>query len=132
MKKTPENNGLTPKQHQAVLELLKPLRRSYQEISKVLGISSRCLYNWRREPDFQNALAQAQSELRERVNSSSEFDIQMHTLDKTLDTEIKILSALDITDAIIKLAENQERLREVLKVLTEEVEQLKHKVLGIG
>ena len=101
-------------------------------MSKELGISSHCLFNWRREPEFQKALDQAQSELKERVYSSSEFDIKMHTLDSTLETEIKILSALDITEAIIKIAENQVRLRERLKALTEEVEQLKHKVLERG
>ena len=62
----------------------------------------------------------------------TEVYIQMHTLDKTLDTEIKILSVVDITDTIIMLAENQERLMERLKALTEEVEQLKHKVLERG
>jgi hypothetical protein len=48
----------------------------------------------------------------------------MHTLDKALDSEIKILSAIDITQAIIDLVENQVRL----KALTIEVEQLKRKV----
>ena len=115
-----------------MVELLKPLRRSYQEVAKELGISSRSLFNWRREPEFRQALAQAQSELKERVYSASEFDIKMHTLDSSLDTELKILCALDVAEAIIKMAENQERLRERLKALTEEVEQLKHKVLERG
>lgn len=115
-----------------MVELLKPLRRSYKEVARELGISSRCLFNWRREPEFQKALDQAQSELKERVYSSSEFALQIHTLDSMLDTEIKILSAVDITEAIIKIAENQVRLRERLKALTEEVEQLKSKGLERG
>lgn len=123
--KKEENNGLSPKQKQALLELLKPIHRSYKEVANELGISSRCLFNWRREPEFQQALDQAQSELRERVLSASEFDVKMHTLDSMLDTEIKILSAVDITEAIIKMAENQERLRARLKVLEEGLEQLK-------
>jgi hypothetical protein len=72
---------------------------------------------------------QAQSELKERVYSASEFVLQIHALDSTLDTEIKVLTAIDITDTIIKIAEDQVRLRERLKALTEEVEQLKNKVL---
>jgi Helix-turn-helix of insertion element transposase len=132
MKKKPENNGLTPKQHQAVVELMKPLRRSYQEVSKVLGISSRCLFNWRREPEFQQALDKAQSELKERVFSSSEFDIKMHTLEGSLSTGLQILNALDITESIFKIAENQVRLRERLKALMEEVERLKSEFLEKG
>ncbi|MFI5323034.1 MAG: transposase [Thermodesulfobacteriota bacterium] len=115
-----------------MVELLKPLRRSYKEVAKELGISSRCLYNWRREPEFQKALAQTQSELKERVYSSSEFVLQIHALDNMLDTEIKILTAVDITESIIKIAENQVMLRVRIKALTEEVEQLKRQGLGKG
>ena len=56
----------------------------------------------------------------------------MHTLDGVLDTEIKILNAVDITQAIIKIPGNQERLRGRLKALAEGVEQLKHKVPDRG
>ena len=132
MRNIPENKMLTPKQQQAVVELIKPMRRSYKEVAEVLGISSRCLYNWQQETEFQRALARAQAELKDRVYSSSEFDIQLHTLDKALETEIKILSAIDITQAIINMAENQVRLRERLKALTAEVERLKDKVMERG
>jgi hypothetical protein len=56
----------------------------------------------------------------------------MNTLDSTFETEIKILSELDITEALIKISENQERLMARLKALTEEVERLKYKVLERG
>lgn len=68
----------------------------------------------------------------ERVYSSSEFVLQIHALDKMLDTEIKILTSVDITEAIIKIAENQVRLMERLKALKEEVEQLKRQGLEKG
>ncbi|MFI5322348.1 MAG: hypothetical protein ACHQ6U_02165 [Thermodesulfobacteriota bacterium] len=46
-----------------------------------------------------------------------------------LDTEIKFLGAIEVIDVIIKMGENQEKLRNRLKSLTEEVEQLKHMVM---
>ena len=78
---------------------------------------------------FQEALDQAQSELRERIYSASEVDVKIQTLGSLIDAEFKLIDSLDVSEAIINLSKNQERLRARLQALTEEVEHLK---IGYG
>jgi transposase-like protein len=71
--KITERDGLSYKQHQAVAEFLKPSNKSYEDVARALGISSRCLYNWRKEPKFQKALQNGVKDLKDRVLSAAEF-----------------------------------------------------------
>ena len=120
---------LSEKQQLAIVELTKAGYRTYSEVAGRIGISIRTLYNWRREPMFQEALDQAQSELRERIYSASEVDVKIQTLGSLIDAEFKLIDSLDVSEAIINLSKNQERLRARLQALTEEVEHLK---IGYG
>jgi len=127
-----EKYGLTHKQHQAVAELMKPSNKSYQEIAKALGISSRCLYNWRKNPKFQEALENGVHELKERVFSAAEFSVQLDSVNTMLDYEAKIIDAIDLRHTLISIVENQERLRLRIEEFVEEFEQLKTRVGDLG
>ena len=126
--KITERNGLSCKQQKAVAELLKPSSKSYEDVARALGISSRCLYNWRKEPKFQEALRNGVDQLTERVLSAAEFSVQLDSMNSMLDYEAKVLDAIDIREAIIKLMENQERMRIRIEAIMKEVERLKNMV----
>jgi len=123
--KMSEKNGLSHKQQRAVAELLKPSNKSYEEIAKALNISSRCLYNWRKEPKFQEALENGIEELKERVFSAAEFSVHLESVNSMLDYEAKVIDAIDVREAIIRIVENQEKLRVKIQAIIEEVELLK-------
>jgi transposase-like protein len=123
-KNVSEKDGLKHKQHQAVAELLKPSNKSYEEVAKALGISSRCLYNWRKDPNFQKALRNGVDELKERVLTAAEFSVQLDSVNSMLDYEAKVLDAMDVREAVIEIMENQESLRLRIEAIVEELEQL--------
>jgi len=126
--KITERDGLSHKQHQAVAELLKPNHKSFEEVAKVLGISSRCLYNWRKDPGFQEALQNGMDELKERILTATEFSVQLNSVNSMLDYEAKVIDAIELREAIISIMENQERLRVRIEAIVEEFERLKTRV----
>jgi len=123
IQKITEKKGLTHKQHQAVAELLKPSNKSYEDVAKALGISSRCLYNWRKDPKFQEALKNGIDKLKERVLSAAEFSVQLDTVNSMLDYEAKVLDAINVREAIIRIMEYQVRLNDRLQAIRDDIEQ---------
>jgi len=71
------------------------------------------------------ALENGVNELKQRVLSAAEFSVQLDSVNSMLDYEAKVYDVIDVREMIIKIVENQERLRLELKTITEEVERLK-------
>lgn len=123
-KNIPENDCLPYKQQQAVMELLKTSHKSYEEVAEALGVISRCLYNWRQEPKFKEALKNGIDELKGRVLTAAEFSVQLDSMNSMLNYESKVLDAINIREAIVTIMENQEKLRLEVKAIMKEVELL--------
>lgn len=90
------------------------------------------MFNWRKEPKFQETIESGVNGLKERVLKAADFSMPMDYVNSMLDYEAEVLYALDVREAIIKIVENQERLRLRIEAFVEEFERLKTRVGDLG
>lgn len=121
MQRITESYRLTPKQENAVLELINSPTCTKAEICVKLGISEKTIYNWLRLPQFQERLAEARENIRrdafnslkQALNESVEVLRQLlHSENETT----KLKSALSIISFNLQVIETEEVQKRLSKL----------------
>jgi hypothetical protein len=59
-------------------------------------------------------------QLKERILTAAEFSVQLDSVNSMLEYEAEVLDAIDVRDTIIRLMEDQEKLREQIQSILED------------
>ena len=112
--------------------------KSYKEVARIVGVSPRTLYNWRKQEEFSEAYNKEINDLKERVESSSEFQIQLEALGDKKNYKATSKSQVEITNVINELIERKNNLMEKqedneskLEALSKTTEQLRNNLIQI-
>ena len=112
--------------------------KSYKEVARIVGVSPRTLYNWRKQEEFSEAYNKEINDLKERVESSSEFQIQLEALgDKknykaTSKNQVEITNVINpLIERINNLMEKQEDNESKLEALSKTAEQMRNNLIQI-
>jgi len=129
---------LTFKQRKAILKMTNQNIKTYTEVARIVGVSPRTVYNWRKQKEFSQAYNKAFNELKKRVESSSEFQIQLEALGDKKNYKATSKNQVEITNAINKLIERKLNLIEkqeinesTLEALSKTAEQLRKNLIQI-
>ena len=129
---------LTFKQRKAILQMANQSIKTYTEVARIVGVSPRTLYNWRKQEEFSEAYNKEINDLKERVESSSEFQIQLEALvDKknykaTSKNQVEITNVINpLIERINNLMEKQEDNESKLEALSKTTEQLRNNLIQI-
>ena len=74
--------------------------KSYKEVARIVGVSHRTLYNWRKQKEFSEAYNKEINDLKKRVESSSEFQIELEALGGKKNYKATSKSQVEITNVI--------------------------------
>ena len=129
---------LTFKQRKAILQMANQSIKTYTEVARIVGVSPRTLYTWRKQEEFSEAYNKEINDLKERVESSSEFQIQLEALgDKknykaTSKNQVEITNVINpLIERINNLMEKQEDNESKLEALSKTTEQLRNNLIQI-
>ena len=129
---------LTFKQRKAIIEMMKQNIKTYTEIARIVGVSPRTLYNWRKQEEFSQAYNEAFNDLKRRVESSLEFPIQLQALGDGKNYKATSIKQVEIANAINELIERKLNLLEKqdinvskLEALYKTAEQLRKNLIQI-
>ena len=125
MAKKSERKSLSHIQQQALVELATPGKKSLKEVAQKLGVTTRTLQNWNRNPRFQAVLSKVMEELRKAAISSTVLSVQIEAMTNMLDYDLKLVEDFGIKRSIIELGEGQELLKRQVKEISEEQRNLR-------
>lgn len=129
---------LTFKQRKAILHMANQSIKSYTEVARIVGVSHRTLYNWRKQKEFSEAYNKEINDLKKKVESSSEFQIQLEALGGKKNYKATSKNQVEITNVINELIELKDNLMEKqedneseLEALSKTAEQLRNNLIQI-
>lgn len=129
---------LTFKQRKAIIIMIKQNIKTYDEIARILGVSPRTLFNWRKQEEFSQAFIEAFEDLKRRMESSVELPIQLEALGDLKNYKATAINNVEIANAINELIERKHNLIEKqeiyeskLETLYKTAEQLKKNLIQI-
>jgi len=129
---------LTFKQRKAIIIMIKQNIKSYAEIARMVGVSPRTLFNWRKQEEFSQAYKEAFKDLKRRMESSVEFPIQLEALGDLKNYKATAINQVEIANAINELIERklylikkQEVYESKLEALYKTTEQLRMNLIQI-
>ena len=112
--------------------------KTYTEVARIVGVSPRTLYTWRKQEEFSEAYNKEINDLKERVESSSEFQIQLEALGDKKNYKATSKNQVEITNAINALIERKDNLMEKqedneskLEALSKTAEQMRNNLIQI-
>ena len=119
MKNKSELESLSPKQQMAVLEFVRGKNLSYKAIAEKANVSTRTLYNWRKDTQFKKALEQATGEVQAKVVETTGSVIGVNMLSEPMFRDLELLNSMYIQKSLNKLEKRHTDLGVVLKSLVE-------------
>lgn len=118
--------------------MIKQNIKSYAEIARMVGVSPRTLFNWRKQEEFSQAYKEAFKDLKRRMESSVEFPIQLEALGDLKNYKATAINQVEIANAINELIERklylikkQEVYESKLEALYKTTEQLRMNLIQI-
>jgi transposase-like protein len=115
--------NISERKKMAALELLKG-PGSLKEVAHRVGVSTRTLYNWRKDPGFQDAIESNLTEMKKKVYESSGIIVELNALNNLINLDATILNSVNVGERLLKVEENQAKFKKILRDIAAGLKQL--------
>lgn len=115
---------LNNKQQLAIIELIKPNKKTFTDIARYLRISPRTLYSWRKQKEFSRVLKKTFNDLKRKVESTAVLQIQLQAVGDGKNYKAKALNQVNIAKTLNELKIQQENLIKLQEIYESELEKL--------
>ncbi|MFI5322668.1 MAG: phBC6A51 family helix-turn-helix protein [Thermodesulfobacteriota bacterium] len=112
------------KQQQAIIEIIKPNKKTFTAIARNIGVNPRTLYSWRKQKEFSQALKKTFNNLKRKVESSAVLPIQLQAVGDGKNYKAKALNQVNIAKTLNELKEQQDNLIKLQEIYESELEKL--------